>query len=78
MDFVLYGKRGIIALEVKRTRRTSRADLAGLSLFRSDYPEARCVFLFGGSRREYRGGIELIPIEEGLANLPMILQPSLQ
>ena len=32
VDFVLYGKRGIISLEVKRTRRTSKADLASLPM----------------------------------------------
>jgi predicted AAA+ superfamily ATPase len=74
VDFVLYGERGIVALEVKRTRRTSKADLTGLSLFRSDYPGARCVLLFGGSRREYREGIELVPVEEGLAGLIDIIR----
>lgn len=73
VDFVLYGERGIIAIEVKRSRRLARADLAGMSLFRSDYPSARCVVLFGGERREYREGIELVPIEEGLAELAEIL-----
>jgi predicted AAA+ superfamily ATPase len=73
VDFVLYGERGIVAIEVKRSRRLAKADLAGMSLFRSDYPSARCVVLFGGERREYRGGIELVPIEEGLAGLAEIL-----
>jgi predicted AAA+ superfamily ATPase len=74
VDFVLYGERGIIALEVKRARRTSKADLAGLSLFQSDYPEARCILLSGGSRHEYREGVELIPIEEGLSSLAEIIR----
>jgi predicted AAA+ superfamily ATPase len=73
VDFVLYGERGIVALEVKRTRRATRSDVSGLSLFKADYPSARCVLLFGGERREYRDGIELIPFEEGFKALGNLL-----
>jgi uncharacterized protein len=74
VDFVLYGERGILAIEVKRTRRISDSDLSGLELFASDYPQARCVLLYGGDRREYRRGIELVPLEEGLPTLSGLLQ----
>jgi predicted AAA+ superfamily ATPase len=74
VDFVLYGERGILAITVKRSRRLSKADLAGLLLFRSDYPSARCIMLFGGDRRECREGIELIPLEEGLQGLAELLR----
>ncbi len=47
VDFVLYGQRGIVAIEVKRTRRLSSSDYAGLAQFRADYPQARCILLAG-------------------------------
>ena len=69
VDFVLYGQRGIVAIEVKRTRRLSSSDLDGLAQFRADYPQSRCILLAGVSRREYRNGIEVIPLEDGLSTL---------
>jgi len=74
VDFVAYGERGILAIEVKRSRRLTKTDLAGLSLFRSDYPSPRCVVLFGGERREYQEGIELVPLKEGLQDIAEILR----
>ena len=44
------------------------SDLRGLRQFKSDYPMARCVLLFGGERREYRDGTELLPVTEALAD----------
>ena len=74
VDFVLYGERGLVAIEVKRARRATRKDLSGLSLFKADYPSARCVMLFGGERGEYLDGIELIPFEEGFRSLGDIIR----
>jgi predicted AAA+ superfamily ATPase len=73
VDFVLYGQRGIIAIEVKRTRHLSSRDLAGLAQFKADYPQARCLLLAGVSRREYRDGIEIINLEDGLSTLPDLI-----
>ncbi len=41
VDFIAYGEREILAIEVKRSHRLTKTDLAGMSLFRSDYPSAR-------------------------------------
>ncbi len=73
VDFVAYGGDGLIAIEVKRTRTIRRADLHALKQFRTDYPMARCVLLFGGDRREHRDGIELLPLTEALADSTLIL-----
>ena len=35
--------------------------------------QARCVQLFGGERREYRDGIELLPVAEALADPTLVL-----
>jgi hypothetical protein len=45
------------------------ADFAGLARFRADYPQARCILLAGVPRREYLDGMEIIPLEDGLATL---------
>ena len=74
VDFVAYGGDGLFAIEVKRTRTIRRADLHGLKQFRTDYPMARCVLLFGGDRREHRDGIELLPLAEALADPTLILR----
>lgn len=68
VDFVAYGGDGLFAIEVKRSRRIRRADLQGLTQFKADYPMARCVLLFGGNRREHRGGVELLPVAEAMAD----------
>ncbi|MFQ5503674.1 MAG: ATP-binding protein [Planctomycetota bacterium] len=70
VDFVLYGPRGIRAIEIKRGERIRAADLRGLSAFLADYPMARALLLHGGSRRMVEGGVELVPLEEGLRALP--------
>ena len=73
VDFVAYGGDGLFAIEVKRSRTIRRADLRGLKQFRDDYPMARCALLFGGDRREHRDGIDLLPLNEALADPTLIL-----
>ena len=74
VDFIAYGGDGLFAIEVKRSRTIRRADLHGLKQFKSDYPMARCVLLFGGERREYRDGIELLPVTEALADPTLLFE----
>lgn len=74
VDFVLYGSRGLIACEIKRSDRISSSDLSGLSSFGKDYPSATLYMFYGGSRYEQRDSIQLIPIEEGLRTLPALLK----
>ncbi len=75
VDFVLYGKKGIIAFEIKRSDKYKASDLKALQAFGEDYPEARLYFLYGGSRREYHGRIEIIPFIEALLNLSTLCLP---
>lgn len=74
VDFILYGARGLIAIEVKRSRTVRAADLRALRAFREDYSTARPILLFGGERPEHHDGIDAIPIAEGLARLPDLLR----
>ena len=73
VDFVLYGKRGLHAIEVKRGRRLASADAAGLRAFMRDYPVARPLLVYGGDRRVNVGNIEARPVQEFLSQLPDLL-----
>jgi uncharacterized protein len=74
VDFVLYGERGLLAIEVKRSRTVRPADLRALREFKKDYPAARPILFYGGSRREHHEGVDAIPIDVGLKDLPAILE----
>jgi len=41
VDFILYGPKGLMAFEVKRSSRLSKKDLNGLKMFHNDFPEAK-------------------------------------
>ena len=73
VDFVVYGPKGLLAFEIKRTSRMTSAMLGGLKSFLGDYPMAKAYFLFMGNRRMYDGKIEIIPVLEILKNLKTIL-----
>lgn len=74
VDFVLYGEKGIIAIEVKRAATIRRQELRGLKAFSNDYPEAKNYLFYGGGRRRYEDGIELIPLDEAIRTLPDLLK----
>jgi predicted AAA+ superfamily ATPase len=76
VDFILYGPKGLLAFEIKRSSRISKKDLNGLRLFANDYPEAKLYMLYGGSRQEYVNNISILPVEKALKELPAILQNS--
>lgn len=63
VDFVLYGNRGIKAIEVKQSQKISHKDLNGLKTFLKDYPGSQAYFIYGGHRKMYQDGIEIIPAE---------------
>lgn len=73
IDFVLYGPKGLIGIEVKRGNKINSTDLKALKTFKSDYPIAKLYIFYGGSQRLYFDDIEAIPISEALADLPNLL-----
>lgn len=73
VDFILYGKRGIKAFEIKRRNRISSSMLSGLKAFLSDYPDTQAFFIYGGSKNLYIDGIRVIPIERALRDLKDII-----
>jgi len=76
VDFILYGPKGIIAFEIKRSGRLSKKDLTGLNIFHNDFPEAKRYLLYGGSREEYEDGVTILPVSKALKEFPVILDNS--
>ena len=73
VDFVLYGPRGLLAIEIKRSTRIQPRDARALREFKKDYPPARCYLFFGGSTPLYMGDIIALPMESALTNLRALL-----
>ena len=73
VDFVLYGKRGLLAIEAKLANRVRKEDLEALKLFREDYPMARCMLLYTGSRILHERGIDILPVTHFFENTFKIL-----
>ncbi len=73
VDFILYGSKGIIAFEIKRSSRLTKKDLKGLKAFKINFPEARLYLLYGGKREEFEGEINILPVVKALRDLPDIL-----
>lgn len=69
VDFVLYGERGLHAIEVKRTAPLRSDDLTGLAAFGEDYAPAKRWLLYGGTKRVLLDGVQCVPIAEGLREL---------
>jgi predicted AAA+ superfamily ATPase len=69
VDLVLYGERGIRAIEVKRSSRVRDDDLRGLRAFLDDYPMAQASLVYTGTRRYHEGPIDVVPLPELLAEL---------
>jgi len=62
VDFVLYGERGLLAIEVKNTPRARREDLRGLRAFKEEHPAARLMFIYAG-RRFFDDGVDIVPAD---------------
>lgn len=63
VDFVLYGKLGIKAIEVKGSRTFRPEMLSGLKRFHEDYPEAKLFLLYAGNRPLFADGVAVLPVE---------------
>ena len=76
VDFVIYGKGGIKAFEIKRTRKIRPEMFKGLKAFLIDYPKANCYLFYGGNRVMSKGKIKIVPIKQALTDLTTILNLS--
>ena len=73
VDFVLYGERGLWAIEVKHSGRVRPDDLIGLRAFGADYPEARLLLLHMGEQPEQHGAVRVMPVRDFLPQIQQIL-----
>jgi predicted AAA+ superfamily ATPase len=73
VDFVLYGPKGLLAFEIKRTARITSDMMKGLKSFLADYPTAQAYFVYAGTRRMYEDNIIIAPIAEVLKDLKTLL-----
>ena len=69
VDFIVYGRGGFWAIEVKSTATVRAHDLRGLKTFRDDYPECRLLLLYRGSERLLIDGIPCVPVSDFLQRL---------
>jgi len=74
VDFVVYGGKTFLAIEVKNADRIRSKDLRSLRSFTQDYPEARPILLYRGSDELLIDGIRCIPCEQYLLGI----NPSVQ
>lgn len=75
VDFVIYGPKNFIAIEVKRSKSISAVDdLKTLKLFSEDYPEAKAYIVYGGNKKLYFDNIVALPIIDFFKELPEILK----
>lgn len=68
VDFVLYSKDRLIAVEVKASKSINRKDFKGLKEFKKDYPMAELFYLYNGPREEIYGDVQVVPFQEFLKN----------
>ena len=75
VDFVLYGKKGLKAVEVKLTHQVRPQDSKGLLAFLKDYPQAKAFLLYTGRESFFFKNIHVLPVEMFLKNIPHFLAP---
>jgi predicted AAA+ superfamily ATPase len=74
VDFVLYGPRGLVAIEVKLSNRVRSEDLSGLRAFYADYPMAKTWLVCNAPNRQtLHGHVEVMPIDSFLRQLSTLL-----
>lgn len=73
VDFVIYGPKGLIAFEIKRSKKVSSLDTKGLRAFKEEYPIAKLYLLYGGDKELYHDDVTVLPFVKALTNLSNIL-----
>ena len=73
VDFVLYGERGLKAIEVKCSNRIRPDDCKSLLEFSKDYPKAKLFLVYTGSRSYTLNDIQIIPAKKFLKSLSSLV-----
>lgn len=69
VDFVLYGERGVVGVEVKLSDHFNEQMIRGLKNFGRDYPEAKLYLLYTGKHKMYLDNVTVIPVGEFLTEM---------
>lgn len=70
VDFVLYGKNILTAIEVKASARLRPEDFKGLAAIKTDYPTIQTKLIYLGDKEYFHDGIQIIPIHKWFALSP--------
>ncbi|MGX8717394.1 MAG: DUF4143 domain-containing protein, partial [bacterium] len=63
VDFVIYGPKTFVAIEVKNSTSIKNQDLSGLKSFSCSYPEAKKILLYRGAETQVVDSILCMPCE---------------
>ena len=63
VDFVIYGEDTFYAIEVKNADKIRPQDLRGLSEFKKDYPNCKCLLVYRGKDSFVKKEVSCIPAE---------------
>lgn len=69
VDFIVYGKDGFWAIEVKNSSKIRRNDLRSLKSFHKDYPECQPLYIYRGDEQLLIDEILCVPCEVFLSSL---------
>lgn len=69
VDFVIYGPKSLIAIEVKSLKEIKKEHLRSLKSFSEDYPLAKKYFLYMGTETHLINGIKCMPVDKFLMSL---------
>ncbi|MBS0654169.1 MAG: ATP-binding protein [Verrucomicrobia bacterium] len=79
VDFVVYGPKTFVGIEVKNAAQLSHNDFSGLKAFQEEYPEAKTLLVYRGTRRAVINGVFCMPCGEFLLrlhpNMPINVEP---
>ncbi len=73
VDFILYGEKGLKAIEVKLSSKVRKEDYKGLLEFLKDYPKAISYLLYTGKKSYSLKNIHIIPVEKFLKQMSSFL-----
>ena len=73
VDFVLYGNKGLKAIEVKLSKKIRPQDIKGLCEFLKDYPQAQAYLLYAGERKYTLNDIQIVPVELFLKEMSLFI-----
>jgi predicted AAA+ superfamily ATPase len=73
VDFILYGKRGLHAIECKCSATISATDLQSLILFKQDFKPAQLKMIYAGDEEMIINDVHIIPISKFLLSMDKYL-----